>query len=350
MKSSIIFYSARKTSLCEKALRKCLPELGLNLSSAVFATKRPMLGEALTQAFTDADVVFTVGGLEFEDDRSIRMLMYAEYGEIWFDGHTLSNEAREIRTEFHNRPELSLPEDGYLIEAARYRDHVRIRVFHDKQEMQVIAALPDAARFSYLGLTGEHCRVFDITVEETEETVGPKDIPRLMEEITYINRIEGDIPNTQVDGYREGYTKAIPVSDGMRLAFHTMSLPTATLIWHCPFWALYTSDDGTPSGANYKEFACIRLDGENATWQPKAQNTVDVHKGEDFHGWDEWKAFNKRGYSCEISIYRRRNKIIMTTENNGIFVKATTIITDGTENVYLALTGDQVALTDIRIL
>ncbi len=72
MKSSIIFYSARKTSLCEKALRKCLPELGLNLSSAVFATKRPMLGEALTQAFTDADVVFTVGGLEFEDDRSIR--------------------------------------------------------------------------------------------------------------------------------------------------------------------------------------------------------------------------------------------------------------------------------------
>ena len=43
MKSSIIFYSARKTSLCEKALRKCLPELGLNLSSAVFATKRPML-------------------------------------------------------------------------------------------------------------------------------------------------------------------------------------------------------------------------------------------------------------------------------------------------------------------
>ena len=72
MKSSIIFYSARKTSLCEKALRKCLPELGLNLSSAVFATKRPMLGEALTQAFADADVVFTVGGLEFEDDRSIR--------------------------------------------------------------------------------------------------------------------------------------------------------------------------------------------------------------------------------------------------------------------------------------
>ena len=51
MKSSIIFYSARKTSLCEKALRKCLPELGLNLSSAVFATKRPALGEALTQAF-----------------------------------------------------------------------------------------------------------------------------------------------------------------------------------------------------------------------------------------------------------------------------------------------------------
>ena len=63
MKSSIIFYSARKTSLCEKALRKCLPELGLNLSSAVFATKRPALGEALTQAFADADCGVPEGGI-----------------------------------------------------------------------------------------------------------------------------------------------------------------------------------------------------------------------------------------------------------------------------------------------
>ena len=40
MNCSIVYYTARKTSLCEKALRRRLPELGLNLSKAVFATKR----------------------------------------------------------------------------------------------------------------------------------------------------------------------------------------------------------------------------------------------------------------------------------------------------------------------
>ncbi len=72
MKCGIIYYSARKTSLCEKALKRSFSEPGLNIGSAVFATKREELGRELIKAFNACDVVFTVGGLEFEDSRGIR--------------------------------------------------------------------------------------------------------------------------------------------------------------------------------------------------------------------------------------------------------------------------------------
>ena len=47
MNCSVIYYSARKTSFCEKALKKSFPELGLNFKSAVFAVKKEALGGAL---------------------------------------------------------------------------------------------------------------------------------------------------------------------------------------------------------------------------------------------------------------------------------------------------------------
>ena len=39
----------------------------------------------------------------------------------------------------------------------------------------------------------------------------------------------------------------------------------------------------------------------------------------------------------------------MTTENAGIYIENTTRLFDGAEEVFVSLTGDQVALTDIRI-
>ncbi len=34
--------------------------------------------------------------------------------------------------------------------------------------------------------------------------------------------------------------------------FHTQSLPTALLLWHCPSVVLYSSDDGAVNGSNYR--------------------------------------------------------------------------------------------------
>ncbi len=101
-----------------------------------------------------------------------------------------------------------------------------------------------------------------------------------------------------------------------------------------------------PEGKNYLEHGCVRLDGENATNNDLALNSVEVHKDEEFGGWDAWKKAQKKGYESEIVFSRRRHKITMETKNCGIIVKCITTVPTGYENVYVTITGDQVALTD----
>ncbi len=290
-------------------------------------------------------------GCVHKDDRSIRLLSYMEYGEIWMDGNVIDTSARDIKVNI-----TPLEDDTkkgiihYDIEAVRIKDHLRVQITDNFKKIDVIVALPDTIRFSYLALTGEHCNIVNVTVKENAEEVSEDYIPRIAEEITYINRIEGDIPNVQVDGYRKAYTKAVPVVDGMRIRFRTMSLPTANLIWHCAFLLLFSSDDNLPEGKNYIEHACIRLDGEDATNNDLAVNNVEVHKDEFFKGWDEWKKNNKKGYECEVFIKRRKNRITMETKNFGITLKSVTEALAGYENIYLSITGDQCAITNIKIL
>ncbi|MBR1876273.1 MAG: hypothetical protein IJ805_04110 [Lachnospiraceae bacterium] len=88
----------------------------------------------------------------------------------------------------------------------------------------------------------------------------------------------------------------IPVRDGLKIQFHSMSLPTANLIWHCPYITIYHSSDKKVNGDDY------------------------------------------------------RNTITVITENMGIYIKNVTTIEDDTEDIYVAITGDQVALTNIRIM
>ena len=63
-----IFYSARKTSLCERALKKSFSELDLDMSDISFAADRESLCNALTEAFGECNIVFVIGGLGFGDD------------------------------------------------------------------------------------------------------------------------------------------------------------------------------------------------------------------------------------------------------------------------------------------
>lgn len=102
-------------------------------------------------------------------------------------------------------------------------------------------------------------------------------------------------------------------------------------------------------GLNYREYACIRIDGENATKVKLTSNDFIVKKDDEFTGWDVWKEKNRKGFECEVSFRRKKNKIIMTTSNAGISIKCTTMIPPGNSNVLVSLTGDQCTLTNISV-
>ena len=283
---------------------------------------------------------------EFE----IRDLLYFEYGEIWFDGNTETRGARLMKTELKDTPYEDIRGTGeYFIEAVRIKDHVLIRIHGSSHIAEITVALPDSARFSYIGLTGESCRISDVVTDIADDVTDPDYIPRIAEEITYIDVPQGDIPNVQINGYRTDSSDGIPLKDSMSISFHMMSLPTARLVWHCAYLVIYTSDDGKVNGANYKEYALIRPDGES--WEPEglATNELTVSKMDSFMGWDVWKETNRAGYDSEVFIERKGNVVTVTTENQGIAIKSVTTILAKTGEIYAALTGDQCAITNIRI-
>lgn len=66
MNCEMIFYSAHKTALCEKALKKTFSELNIILSKTSFATNSVLLGNSLVNALKSNSLVFIIGGLELE--------------------------------------------------------------------------------------------------------------------------------------------------------------------------------------------------------------------------------------------------------------------------------------------
>ena len=290
----------------------------------------------------------SLDGRFHDEEDKIKSLMYFEYGEIGFDGTVDKREARKTETRTVATEDRKLMPDEYRIEAVKVKDHALIRMISRIGIREVTVALPDSTRYMYIGLTGTHCHLTDIKTKRSEEAVGPDYITRIAEEISFITGPVGDVPNVQVDGYRTDSTKGIPIRDGMNITFHTKSLPTARLVWHCPSYVIFTSDDGSVFGENYMEFSLVRLDGEY--WEP--QETADndqIINRQDFDGWDAWKEFNMNGYDCTVRFKRDGDKITSVTENAGIAIKNTTEIKIETGEIYVALSGDQVALTNIRI-
>ena len=153
----------------------------------------------------------------------------------------------------------------------------------------------------------------------------------------------------QIDGYRYEHTKGIAIKNGLRITFHAMSLPTARLVWHCPCIDLFCSDDGTVYGENYRDLAFMRIDGEFWESDPGCSAKLNVTKTPEFKNWDAWKKFNKDGFDTEIRFEVDDNRITLITENAGIAIRNTAVLTGIDRTVYASVTGDQVAVTDIRI-
>lgn len=285
-------------------------------------------------------------------EKEIQKLYYFEYGEIHLDGRTICSGARKMQTETAEAALGSTSDRQvaiYDVEAVRYQDHALFQINDGVRTTKVIIALPDSTRFLYIGLTGESCHIGDMSIEKTEKPISEGFIPRIAEKISYIDGPEGDVPNVQVDGYRTAATVGIPITDGMRITFHTKSLPTARLVWHCAFLDLFFSRDRQVGGEGYREYALIRLDGEYWESESDAENRMLVNLTTDFQGWESWKASHKSGMDCTVSFRRKKNQIITVTVNAGIEIQNITTFQGLPEEVYVALTGDQCAITEIRI-
>lgn len=291
-----------------------------------------------------------------EDETKQKELLYLEYGQIRFDGKTLCKAARKIETKMPNenvKTAQNAPDsqyDSYTIEAVRVKDHALIRITGREKTIESVIALPDSTRFSYISLTGEHCQISNIHVDWEDSSVEENYIPRIAEEISYIRGCpQGNVPNVQVDGWRSAATEGIPITNDVKISFHTQSLPMARLVWHCPFVSIFTSKDGKINGEGYREFLLVRLDGESWESDEHAENEVNIYHADNFPGWKVWKETNKQGMDCAVSIRRNGNQVTVETENLGIFIGSLTTIKDEITTVYAALTGDQCALTNIRV-
>ncbi len=286
-----------------------------------------------------------------DDERTIRDLNYFEYCEIPLKGQPVCRGARDLLFKVAGIRDSEVTPAGmaesYDIEAVKCSDHVRVRIDSGHEVSEITVALPDSSRYVYIGLTGEHCRISDVNIRREETPVPADAIERIAEKITYIDGPEGDLPNLQIDNLRTGATKGTPVNGKAILSFHSMSLPTARLVWHCPCFVLFASADGCVDGPGYREFALIRLDGE--VLDPDGRNIITAEKDQDFAGWDDWKAQNKKGLDVTVSFTREGNAVVTRTKNLGISVENITSLPPEVTTVYAALTGDQVALTKIRI-
>ena len=148
------------------------------------------------------------------------------------------------------------------------------------------------------------------------------------------------MPNVQIDGYRTDASDGVEIKDGLQLTFHAKSLPTARLVWHCPFVDIFCADDGKMNGANFRDLAFMRFDGEFWETDPNCSGEVNVNKGMDFQGWDAWKKYNQDGYDAVVTFRVEGNRMTIITSNAGISMRNTVIITDINRPIFTSLTGD----------
>ncbi|MCR4907225.1 MAG: HD-GYP domain-containing protein [Lachnospiraceae bacterium] len=287
-----------------------------------------------------------------------RNILYFEYAQIRIDCKVAERNTRKTRVSVPDQETILEParpgeperEQHYIVEAVQYRDHVLVKIYDEKKVTDIILALPDNARKVHVAISGERCYIHNIMIENEENEIGAEAIPRIAEEISYIkDRPEGDVPNVQFDGWCSDATEGIRIDDGLTLRFHTMSLPTARLIWHCPYISMFTSSDGLRNGSNYRQYLLLRMDGEDWSSDEHAENTVRIERKNDFVGWDDWKEKNKQGLDCTVVIRKEKNTITMHTENLGIVIDSTSTIRGNVKNLFVAVTGEQCAITDIHI-
>ncbi len=319
---------------------------------------QPEDGIAREQSLPTLVLFDSLDGKVHPGEEANKNVLYHEYARIRMDGQITEEGVRKTEViisegspDFENT-DFGETADGqrYEVYAFRYKDHALVKIMDENQTITVILAMPDTSRYLYISIAGENCTIHNIIVKTEAKEMGPDSIPRIAEEISFIKgQPEGDIPNIQVDNWRTEVSQGIPVKDGLNLEFHAVSLPTARLIWHCPFISVFSSADGQVNKDSCHEYMLLMMDGEVRESKEYAVNEVAADHTLDFVGWKQWIEINKAGIDYSVRIRRENHRIIIDTVNPVFTMHAVTMIREDVKDVYIALTGDQTAITNIRV-
>ena len=108
LKCDLIFYLARQTGYCEKALKKELKALGLELNNIGASTTAEGLGEKLCDSFTRLNLVFIIGGLGFSGSKGLSDVLSKALSTT----KVSTNDVRKLKNEVGKQY-------GYLIRCGR---------------------------------------------------------------------------------------------------------------------------------------------------------------------------------------------------------------------------------------
>lgn len=138
MDCRIVFYSARKTSFCERALKKSFSELGLTFEGTFFATNSENLGALLIEGFNRCNVIFVIGGFEFDDSRSIKNIISHAVADVEPDDckklkNAGGNDGYVLRVQ--NQILVLLPDEPEQIQDIMQGDISRYIKIYDKAEV-----------------------------------------------------------------------------------------------------------------------------------------------------------------------------------------------------------------------
>lgn len=103
MESVIIFYAARRTSYCERSLKRSISRFGIGNAEVSFAVTPEEAGRRIVQGFADTNIVFVVGGLSISGSSGIKETISRALSVSNFD------ECKKLKN--------SGGEDGYVIRA-----------------------------------------------------------------------------------------------------------------------------------------------------------------------------------------------------------------------------------------
>ncbi len=287
---------------------------------------------------------------------------YFEYSLTRSDAYGIKSDVVDYTYENHLAPEWESWEAWLAdnragtrcnITAVRDERYVLVRIENAGVVIKATTTVPEEMRNRdlFLTITGEKCQMTNFELRREMDPIESGSIIPVTYRKSAMEEKVGDIPNVNCSGWWTAHSDGIMIDETpVRIVYNTISYINASENWHTPIIVVYSAFDQAVNGIAYKEFAVTRSDAYGWVVDADAYSFEGDYSS-DWTDWPEWLAKNKEGIKdCEIVAVRRDDNVIITQTNAGVTVKSVIQIPlDNQFPVYISLTGELCALSNIRI-